>query len=250
MDIELRNKVVMEGTFSSDLLITTSVLDAGVSFKGDPKVKNIILDIKDVTSLVQCIGRRRIKPGEKLNIYIHNITKRELLGHLQKCNKLVEEAHYFLEAGKENYLRTYIKNGNFHSAICKLDYKGNVSVRYLYYYKLKADINRINKILNAGGWSKYLSALFGKARTCQAYNDIFLKNYLEKNEGKIYPKRSDREEIIEAVGLKDNSNRLVRNVNKINEDLINRGFPYQLLKKDMVINGTRCQSAWILTQIT
>lgn len=58
------------GMFNSDILITTAVLDNGISIR-DSKVKNIILLTDDEVGFKQMLGRRRLLfVEEKLNVFI------------------------------------------------------------------------------------------------------------------------------------------------------------------------------------
>ena len=50
-------------SFSCDVLITTRVLDCGVSLT-DTKIKNIVIDEKDITEFIQMIGRRRCQGSD------------------------------------------------------------------------------------------------------------------------------------------------------------------------------------------
>jgi len=55
--------------FEEQILCTTKVMDCGVNIK-DVQVKHLIIDIADITSVIQCIGRKRIQVNERIKIYI------------------------------------------------------------------------------------------------------------------------------------------------------------------------------------
>ena len=59
--------------FSKKVLICTSVLDNGINI-ADDAVKNIAVLVFDKVSFLQMLGRKRIKEGEQINLYIqeHN----------------------------------------------------------------------------------------------------------------------------------------------------------------------------------
>ena len=65
------------GAFHTQALIATSVLDCGVSFH-DPKLKHIVVETADKTGFLQMIGRRRLKKGETLNVYIRALDAAKL----------------------------------------------------------------------------------------------------------------------------------------------------------------------------
>ena len=68
---EAMQKIVKKQKFEEKLLLTTKVLDNGISLK-DPKIKNVVLDTIDKTDFLQMLGRRRILEGEEviLKVYI------------------------------------------------------------------------------------------------------------------------------------------------------------------------------------
>ena len=55
--------------FEEQVLCTTKVMDTGVNIKDD-FIRHIIVDIADLSSIIQCIGRKRIKGSEKIIVYI------------------------------------------------------------------------------------------------------------------------------------------------------------------------------------
>lgn len=67
-DSEVWNSI-MEGKLPKNIFLTTSVIDNGVSIS-DPGLKNIVIEFEDKISLLQMIGRKRRKDGEKVNIFV------------------------------------------------------------------------------------------------------------------------------------------------------------------------------------
>lgn len=68
---EEMQKIVEECCFSSQILLTTKVLDCGVSLH-DSTIKNIVLETTDQTEFLQMLGRRRVEFNEDvvMKIYI------------------------------------------------------------------------------------------------------------------------------------------------------------------------------------
>lgn len=62
--------------------ISTTTLDAGVSLT-DPAVKHIVCESIDFAQILQEAGRKRLKSGEKLNIYLRNPTRQQLGNRLK-----------------------------------------------------------------------------------------------------------------------------------------------------------------------
>lgn len=76
------------------LSITTSCLDNGIDIKDDT-LKHIVVDIWDLTTAIQCLGRKRLINGEKsVNVYIRNwnrsIVQGLINGKRNELNNLVE----------------------------------------------------------------------------------------------------------------------------------------------------------------
>ena len=67
--------IIENNSFEEKALITTKVLDNGVSLH-DPKIKNIVLSTTSKTDFLQMLGRKRISPdgNEMLKIYIPKMT--------------------------------------------------------------------------------------------------------------------------------------------------------------------------------
>lgn len=60
------------GRFPGKVLITTSVLDNGFSIK-DPEVANVVLFTNDKTEFLQELGRCRLGPGQRINVFIKKL---------------------------------------------------------------------------------------------------------------------------------------------------------------------------------
>lgn len=251
MDLNKKQELLDCERFDEPILITTSALDSGVNINDDD-VKNIILDIKDIDTLLQCIGRKRLKPDEKINLYIRIISDSQLDIIKNQFMDLIDEADYFLQNGKFAYLNKYCQNRDLNSRVMYLDLDGELKLNQLRYYKSKADVVRINKIIEEGGWMRYIANyLLRHCYQCRTYDDIKLSDYLNANAGRIYYTPENREELIQAVGLQDRSRRLVKGINAINGFLKDRGYGYQIYKKPatyILPDGTkkRCKAAWLL----
>lgn len=92
------NSLERNRKFSSTILITTSVLDVGVSIHDD-KVKNVIIDAYEKNTFIQMLGRIRMSdPDQCLNlfifkrnsIYFGNLIERTIVPHLNFIEKIYE----------------------------------------------------------------------------------------------------------------------------------------------------------------
>lgn len=99
---------IQNNKFDADILIATSVIDTGISLE-DEQITNIITDIYNVETLVQCIGRKRINKGEKIVLHICNYTKEEITKFKKSTDKNLYDAKNFLKSEFE-YLYKYEKD--------------------------------------------------------------------------------------------------------------------------------------------
>ena len=62
-------KIIEQGKLKVKVLITTSVLDNGINIL-DHKLSNLVLTTFDDIDAIQMIGRKRLRDGERLNLYL------------------------------------------------------------------------------------------------------------------------------------------------------------------------------------
>ena len=95
-------KLLKEQTFDRQVLITTKVLDCGINL-WDNRLRHIVTVTDDRVSMLQMLGRKRRKPGERVNLYVCDmdlklIAKRyrdgqELLAALREYQEGDSEVH-------------------------------------------------------------------------------------------------------------------------------------------------------------
>lgn len=98
--------VCERGCFEAQILVCTSVLDCGVSIHDD-RLKHIIVETTDKTEFLQMVGRKRLKPAEKLNVYIRAVDRGKLytrLRHIENRLKFIRDAEKQVYVGKEDIL--------------------------------------------------------------------------------------------------------------------------------------------------
>ncbi|MDE6848057.1 MAG: hypothetical protein K2O29_11360 [Ruminococcus sp.] len=90
---ELR-KISLEEKFSSDILITTSLLDNGINIK-DSNVKTLIIDQSDPVEITQMIGRKRIDRQannlQKIDVYIRLLSLKDISFTINRINETIKE---------------------------------------------------------------------------------------------------------------------------------------------------------------
>lgn len=100
-------KLLRNNAFEEQVLITTKVLDCGVNV-WDDRLRNVAVMTEDRTSMVQMLGRKRCKPGERVNLYVCDVDRQVLLRrHREGCELLEAKKRY--EASDE-YARRRMRN--------------------------------------------------------------------------------------------------------------------------------------------
>ncbi len=94
-------QIATSNSFNCKVLISTSVLDCGVSIDVFENM-NVIVSQPDKTEFLQMIGRCRIKNNAKLNLYIKNITAGKINGLRAK-----------LESNLRNMMYLYLRNTDY-----------------------------------------------------------------------------------------------------------------------------------------
>lgn len=97
--------------FEDNLLITTTCLDAGINLRDD-EIKTIICDVSDIGVLLQCLGRKRRKDNEKIDVYIHNINNNVLGGYETKMKLGIKMIKYFNTITIDEFIEKYSKSIN------------------------------------------------------------------------------------------------------------------------------------------
>ncbi|KOO46411.1 hypothetical protein [Priestia koreensis] len=222
--------------FDSLILITTTCMDAGVSIK-DKELKDIVCDVKDTDTLIQCIGRKRIlDETDKLNLYIKNISNQQIGGTQTKLNRKLKKADFFREYGTKKYIEKYGRDPDSHSIVYDEvtddENKGIKKLNELMYYKCKLDVFEIeimktHKYFHYANYLAYILGFYDKEFDDFSYNfiedtndQIELESYLDSMVGRVMLSRKDRTELIEKINVRDgNNNRLLRNINILNGKL-------------------------------
>ena len=78
-------------------LISTSVLCNGINIK-DPTLKNIFIRSDDKSTFIQMLGRKRVKKGEKVNVYVIMPSKTTISRRLNSTKRILS----YISMSKEN----------------------------------------------------------------------------------------------------------------------------------------------------
>ncbi|WP_102400479.1 DEAD/DEAH box helicase family protein [Haloimpatiens massiliensis] len=257
--LELR-RIIETGTFNNHLLCCTTVLDNGINIKEGTPVKHIILDILDRDEFIQCLGRKRVLEGEKINLYFYSYNdKRRINGFRTKVVNSLERADYLKENGENEYVKMKFKtdiydskiiddingvDGQIHKIVNECMYmKSHVDkITYDCLLDKKYSITLKDIIALSLGIKK--DVIIDMKTTIIKYS---LEEAFEKTIGKkLY--KNDRKELIEFVGLKDSRGRLQKSIGQLNEYLKANNFPYIIISKRIKENN-KLKTVWIIENL-
>lgn len=248
--------------FEENLLITTSCLDAGANII-DEAVKYMIADIKDMGSLIQCLGRKRsINSDDTVQFFIKTIDNQQLSGLQRSMCKEIEMAEYLQLHSTQDLIKNYPRQID-NSRIIYDDTKSNKQhnmatkkVNKMMLAKKKSDIALYTQLMKEPyGYCKYLAKYLG-FQTKKGYytyhtfsKDHSLNAFLEEyvNENKVMLQVRDRKPLIDKLDIKKNG-RQVKGYQAINDVLEEFHIPYQIVQfmTNRVVEGKRkkFRQAW------
>jgi len=140
-DDEEKNNIIENAKFDCRLLCCTSVLDNGINIK-DKSVKHIIVDIFDLDTLQQCIGRKRVlDKDDTITIYIKDRKGRSINTRINFNNCKLSQAIYLEKHGEVEFLNEYKKETINEMIDVINNGKNNISLRinHIMYFKYLYD---------------------------------------------------------------------------------------------------------------
>ena len=102
--------------FEEQILCCTKVADCGFNLKDD-KIKHLIVDIADLSSIVQCIGRKRIVFGDKIILYIKDKKGNSIVRKLENFQEKIKYANIILEKGDIALIEEYSHKNTYGNLI-------------------------------------------------------------------------------------------------------------------------------------
>ncbi|HBJ1649387.1 DEAD/DEAH box helicase family protein [Clostridium botulinum] len=262
VDTDKIDNMLKNESFKEQILITTTCMDAGVNIN-DEKVKHIICDVKDIGTLIQCMGRKRIQnENDGIYLYIKTITNEQLGGMETQTKKKIEKAEFLRTHTVKEYIEEYPRDYDYNKIVYDevIDDENNCTkkINELMVFKCKMDIMDIEimKTYEKFGYCKYLATKFGFRDDNGYYNyrvieeedsKAKLERHLSDMVGKVMLQVKDRKELIEMIDVKSNGH-LLKKINNLNGALEEREIPYRIVEfsTSKMINGKqkRYPSAW------
>lgn len=264
-DAEIKT-ILKNEKFDKPLLITTACMDSGLNLI-DPALKYIVVDIPDVWSLVQCIGRKRSQSDNDLaDVYIKTENNRRLGGKKGQITQSLSMAEYLRIHSTEEFLSQFPRRSDKTGIVYDAKVPGSKDystkrINELRYQKKVTDIGIIDEMLSYGeyGYCKYIARLLGKydpAREWYDYTvikgDGTLKDYLENQVGQVMLERKDRRELIEKMDVKTHG-KLKKKIETLNAVLEEDGLPYRIeeFATSRMVNGKKknYKAAWRIVRL-
>nr|DAL75872.1 MAG TPA: SF2-N [Caudoviricetes sp.] len=258
VDEEAISAMLSNERFETPFLITTACFDSGANII-DTEVKHIVIDMKDVDTVIQCAGRKRVQSDDDMvHLYIRNITNQQLGGFESASNRKLAMARYLLANSTEELLKKYPRQNDASGVIYDVlvDGKMEKRVNQLMFLKKAKDVALYGRMKNLGdyGFSKYISKVFGfydaenDSYTYQVAKDDFgIKSYLERMVGVVMLGRADRKELIDKLDVRQDGHQL-KGIDSINAALRERHLPFQVkeFSTSRLVDGKKknYKSAW------
>ena len=245
-------------TFDSRMLITTKVVDNGIDFK-DTAIKHIILDVFDIESALQCLGRKRcltdeIEEEDTCNFYIRDWQSRQMNIFLQQVQDELTSPRLFIE-DYEQWISKYGNDREKKDKTIYYDYNDREwKVNPLRYDKLVGDEALIIRMKNKEiSYRTIVISKIGdiarersmdieniKAEVVKTDLDIWLELHVNKRLSK-----QEQAELINLCDIKDKFNRKQKSI-KVVSAYIEQNFPYKLQSKVFKEEGKSVRN-WQLT---
>lgn len=261
--------IIKEGRFNNHLLCTTTALDNGVNINEGIPVKHIIIDVFDRDEFVQCLGRKRVSEGEKVNLYFYGWTDNTRInGFKTKITNTLDRANYLKENGDIKYTLSHFKSKFTDTRIID-DIIENGQIRKVVnecmYQKYSCDMLMYNSILNKEGIDKYITyktiialalQIKPKLIECIEIHEVILslEEVLEDLVGKrLY--KEERKELIEFFNIRKDG-KLLKGIGNLNAYLEDGKISYIIKNpptktyRDEDGKVKKEKSYWIVGKIT
>ncbi|MGE7216602.1 hypothetical protein ACQKJC_08890 [Priestia koreensis] len=239
---KIKNMLVNE-RFEELILITTTCMDAGVNIH-DSDLKNIVCDVKDIGTLIQCIGRKRLNKNDpKDGIYLHvkSISNQQLGKMISDFFEMRKHAKFLNKNGIAAYIEEYYRDEKVNNGIVYdeiVDGVPNKKVNNLMFFKYLINELTYDKMIKNFGnnaYRKQLAQIFN-------YSDYMytvieedekitdLNQYLESIVGvKLY--KEEQKQLIDMICLKDKRGRIQKRIDTLNAYFVESKFNYIILPK-------------------
>lgn len=257
--------------FDKPFLITTSVLDTGVTFI-DKNLKHIFLDSNSMNSLIQMYGRKRfINEYDKVTLHVRDFNNSSLGGIYSRYKQMIKPLDYYMEHGEKKFIEHYPMMRDSSNRIIKGVYvasneksEGLVQLNNLYYFHMKVQLEWSNYLLqNKITFREEVVKMFESeekhTNVSEAEKNDGIYEYLTNVAGdKLYVE--ERENLIDFIGIYHDGKQL-RGRNSLNGFLEEAKLPFHIShgkdvkrtvvnhKGDIVQNPFYQRTYWMVNSI-
>lgn len=237
------NQMLLNEKFEELILITTTCLDTGVNIH-DKDLKHIVCDVKDIVTIIQCIGRKRLnKNDNELNVYIKSITNQQLGGMETQLQRKLEMAKFLKDHTPEEYVNKYKRELDYSHIVYDEVISENTitkKVNFLMYFKCIVDMAEITIMKNLGkyGFCKALAKKLGFYDLEKGYDYRLIEEEIKNNDLEQYLEslvgvrllKQEQHKLIDQIDLKVNG-RKQKSYKKLNEGLNMINLPFIIIPK-------------------
>lgn len=253
--------------FEELFLITTSCFDAGANII-DTNLHTVVIDMKNVSSLIQCLGRKRSQNADdKLDVYIKAISNQQIGGLKSNRDKGIKRADFLLKNNTRAYVEKYPRDKGLDKVFASLIYDNPMSKRNkntctklvndMIYQKYKLDMLQYDEMIKYG-YVNYIANIlhfgYGYTRSYFMYDEGDLSTYLDllAINGTVMLTAEDKKPFIEKMNVKHDGH-LLKSRNSLNAALEEKKYNYKIkeFETSRMIDGKKkkYKSAWKIIKI-
>lgn len=257
IDNDERNNIINNQQFSCRVLCATTALDNGVNIKDDA-VKHIILDVVTPVSTLQCMGRKRLKENETVNIYIRELDGRIIWGLNKSASDAIQPAIDYQRMSTSKFAVKYSKKAIGDT----LDLISSEKDEYFKYRVNQCVFEKYRYDLDFYYFCReymtdYIVALFHEmhipfelVKSMTEYDEDALNFFISYWEGKrIFSNEQDIfiDKFYEILGI--HIDKRLKGYNKMNDILTFHKIPYYVeSKKNTIRDKNRNKMYWLLNK--
>ncbi|MGE5372828.1 MAG: DEAD/DEAH box helicase family protein [Solirubrobacterales bacterium] len=242
--------------FNAQVLCSTTVLDNGVNIK-DEQVKHVLVDVFDLDTIQQCVGRVRIQEGQTIKVYIRNRNRQSLNGTMFQLINDIRPANILLSQGEAEYVKLFGKTVNSPMVdFWRVNDTTQARVNRVMHWKAKFLLDACKTMMDSeNGFIKAVARRFRKdVGEIVILDDLFASMTLNDKIAKLVGKKLYREE---QAALKEsitndlfNSRKMKQgtlSMTSINDLIEDCGLDYHVTsKRERARNGKRDQTYWMI----
>lgn len=265
---EKLDSMLVNERFEDLILFTTTALDTGVNIH-DKELNNIVCDVRDIRTMTQCIGRKRLQDKDD---YIHLVVKsrhnQQLGGDIKNLTKEMEMVDFFKEHGLKELVTKFSRQYDKTNIIYDVWEDDSLTKRIneLAYFKRMTDKYDITEMLKLGdyGYCKYVARWLGKYEeeseqydyVVQEDQDMIdsLEEYLNSIVGEVMLQVKDRKELVKKMNVRDGNNRILKNIKTLNGMLKENNYDFIIdeFRTSKQVDGKRryYRSAWRVRRLS